>query len=57
MDPLRADLCRLARELASSDVRLALVGGYGLLVKAEYIRKNQLETVGTAGFPRATTHG
>lgn len=48
------DLCRLARELASSDVRLALVGGYGLLLEAEYIRKSKLETVGAAGSPRAT---
>lgn len=54
MDPLREDLCRLARRLASWDVRLFLVGGYGLLLKAEYIRANDLRTVAPLAFPRAT---
>lgn len=54
MDPLRADLCRLARRLATDDVPLLLVGGYGILLKADYIRTNDLETVAPTFFPRAT---
>ena len=54
MDPLRFDLCRLSRRLASADVRLLLVGGYGILLKAEYVRGNQLDTVAPTLFPRAT---
>lgn len=54
MDPLRADLCRLARRLAPDNVSLLLVGGYGILLKAEYIRANDLETVAPTFFPRAT---
>lgn len=54
MDPLRSDLCRLARRLAPDDVRLLLVGGYGILLKADYIRANDLETVAPTFFPRAT---
>lgn len=54
MDPLRVDLCRLARRLDPAGVRLLLVGGYGLLLKAEYIRTNDLKTVGSLTFPRAT---
>lgn len=54
MDPLRTDLCRLCRRVASEDVRLLLVGGYGILLKAEQIRANHLETVAPTLFPRAT---
>lgn len=54
MDALRTDLCRLTRRLDPDDVRLLLVGGYGLLLKAEYIRTHDLETVDTPSFPRAT---
>lgn len=54
MDRLRADLCRLARRLALEEIRLLLVGGYGILLKAEYIRANDLETVAPTFFPRAT---
>lgn len=54
MDALRGDLCRLARRLASEDVRLLLVGGYGILLKAEYIRADDFETVAATLYPRAT---
>lgn len=54
MDALRADLCRLARRVDSGDVRLLLVGGYGILLKAEHLRANHLDTVAPTLFPRAT---
>lgn len=54
MDALRADLCRVARRVACEDVRLLLVGGYGILLKAEYIRANDIQTVAATLFPRAT---
>ncbi len=54
MDALRADLCRLARRLSPEDIRLMLVGGYGLILKAEYLRANDIETVAPTHFPRAT---
>lgn len=54
-DPLRLDLCRLAAFLESSEVRLFVAGGYGLILKAEYLRENELRTVAPTPFPRATT--
>lgn len=54
MDPLARDLCRLARRLVKADVELFLVGGYGLVLKAQAIRDLGVETVAPTPFPRAT---
>lgn len=54
-DPLREDLCRLAAFVESSDVRLFIAGGYGMILKAEFLRENGLRTIAPTSFPRATT--
>jgi len=54
MDPLRQDLCRLAMALEPSSIRLLLAGGYGILLKAEYLVHTGAETVASTSFPRAT---
>lgn len=54
MDPLRHDLCRLTTRLERDGVRLWLAGGYGLLLKAEFVLRQGLETVAPTTFPRAT---
>lgn len=54
-NPLREDLCRLAAFVESSDIRLFIAGGYGMILKAEFLRENELRTVAPTAFPRATT--
>lgn len=54
MDPLARDLCRLARRLEAADVELFLVGGYGLVRKAQTIHNLGVETVAPNPFLRAT---
>lgn len=55
IDPLRQDLCELAALVEPSEVRLFIAGGYGLILKAEYLRENEVRTVAPTPFPRATT--
>jgi hypothetical protein len=43
-DPLRAELRRLARLLQGRGVRLIVGGGYGLLLRTEYVRRAGLRT-------------
>lgn len=54
MDVLRGELCELARKTDAADARLYLVGGYGLLLKAEHLRRTGAETVAATTYPRAT---
>lgn len=54
MDALRSDLCALALRTRPDGVRLFLAGGYGLLLKAEYLRDRDHETIAPVSFPRAT---
>lgn len=53
-DPLRADLCQLARVLAQRNVSLFVAGGYGLILKEEYVREHGLATVASIYPTRAT---
>ncbi len=40
-DPLREQLIRLAEELQKEDIKLILGGGYGLLLRTEYIQRTE----------------
>lgn len=43
-DPLREQLRLLASELQNKDIRLILGGGYGLVLRTEYVRQTQAAT-------------
>ena len=43
-DPLREQLRLLAFELQKDDIKLILGGGYGLVLRTEYIREAQVAT-------------
>ena len=43
-DPLREQLIKLAEELQKEDIKLILGGGYGLLLRTEYIRRTETVT-------------
>jgi hypothetical protein len=43
-DPLREQLIRLAEELQKEDIKLILGGGYGLLLRTEYIQRTEAVT-------------
>lgn len=43
-DPLREQLIKLAAELQKEDIKLILDGGYGLLLRTEYIRRTKSVT-------------
>ena len=40
-DPLKGELTKIARELSPHDISLIVVGGYGLLLRTEYLRETQ----------------
>lgn len=44
-DPMREQLKRLAERLQKDDLKLIIGGGYGLILKGEYIRKNEIKTI------------
>lgn len=43
-DPLREQLIRLAKKLQKEDIKLILGGGYGLLLRTEYIHRTRAVT-------------
>jgi hypothetical protein len=43
-DPLREQLRLLAAELQKDDIKLILGGGYGLVLRTEYVRRTQAAT-------------
>src|SRR6266404_3976377 len=43
-DPLLNQLCQLAEKLAEKNIRLIVGGGYGLLLKANHIRRTGVRT-------------
>lgn len=43
-DPLRDELRRLARRLEAQGIKLIVGGGYGLLLRAEYVRRSGVRT-------------
>lgn len=43
-DPLRDELRRLARSLEGQGIKLIVGGGYGLLLRAEYVRRSGVRT-------------
>ncbi len=43
-DPLRDELNRLARRLEAQGIKLIVGGGYGLLLRAEYVRRSGVRT-------------
>ncbi len=43
-DPMRDQLVKLAQKLRRDDIKLIVGGGYGLILKAEYLRQKQLAT-------------
>lgn len=44
LDPMREQLMRLAQRLQQDDIKLIVGGGYGLILKGEYLRQNDLRT-------------
>ena len=43
-DPMREQLVKLAEKLKCDDIKLIVGGGYGLILKAEYLRREELVT-------------
>lgn len=43
-DPMREQLIKLAQRLKQEDIKLIIGGGYGLILKSEYIQRNDLPT-------------
>ena len=43
-DPMREQLIRLAQKLQKDDIKLIVGGGYGLILKHEYLRKREAVT-------------
>lgn len=43
-DPMREQLIKLAGKLQKDDIKLIIGGGYGLILKAEYLRREELRT-------------
>lgn len=43
-DPMREQLVKLAEKLKRDDIKLIVGGGYGLILKAEYLRREELVT-------------
>ncbi len=43
-DPMREQLTKLAQRLQQDNIKLIVGGGYGLLLKTEYVQQNNLQT-------------